>query len=1076
MTAIYTKNDAIKKYDRQKIKDIKLFQEDINEKGSKKFYTCDPNLIFNKMIKNKKSHFYEFWTDNMKIQFSLDLDMNGLTDYNKSLEIVKENIIKVCTGVEKYYGFKYNINKIIVLESDHNISIKESNKISYHVIFRGLSFQNYLVAKDLYMRLHDEYNLEYSDKAIYNLTCLRLCFSCKFNKQSILMPIELNINGLNTLTEINSKTDLYNFWLKTLITTTYPSDTEIKQTQMLIPISKMKINTEIEKVNNGNISNINLEEILFKLPSTYYDEYDTWIKIGMILYSISDDSNKYFELWNRWSAQSEKYEQTKIRSVWDNFGNTRNTNKLKVGTLIKFCRDENIEDIFKKVRKPFNKIIEEYPVKPIVLTNVQNTLEINQRYLEPEIYTPFLNKKLLCVQSEKGTGKTSNLFKCLFDKNNKVITDDTTMLFISSRRTFGLKLLGDLKEFGFKLYSDIPDPDISAKRIICQIDSLGRLCRDTYDYVIIDECESLARYITGSHFTKNPKANMIVANLEMRVSDANKIIIMDADLSDRCMTYFSTILNIENEDVQLIINHYKPFNEYTIVSLTVNDWTRKVLETIGENKRIVIASASNAQSLDLKSLIELNYPNKKILLINRQTDDNEKTKLLMDVNITFNDVDILIYSPSVCMGVSFDLKNVFDSIFAYGCDHSLGSQEFVQMIHRIRYPINKNIYLTLSLFKEYNQEEDTVSYKNVEQILCSDHYLTQYDLHNNLIPCKIMNEKIITDDNIKYERVLVYPYKQDPNYDLFIRNSMEKIENIMNFGAAVYGYMKFKEYKMTHEIYEEKSTDISDSMKQIKNERKQGEIAASTESILNATDISKDDFINLIKKKDEYLEDEDINKINRYKFKNCYKLEPENIISCIIEEFNDKQKMKWYFNLQNILETEEQSIKDKLQIMKNNRSNNTWINSCYLDLITKDNYVQNLYSINVIEYSGFNINNLLQTITSSELETNIIDCINYVEFNKQEISYKFNLNLYNKNMSNIEFKDQLKIINMIIFFQFGLKIKKVKKEDVYQMSDNNVWNKLGKTIEPIELYQRETNIVSKKKYDISLLDFINESD
>ena len=65
---------------------------------------------------------------------------------------------------------------------------------------------------------------------------------------------------------------------------------------------------------------------------------------------------------------------------------------------------------------------------------------------------------------------------------------------------------------------------------------------------------------------------------------------------------------------------------------------------------------------------------------------------------------------------------------------------------------------------------------------------------------------------------------------------------------------------------------------------------------------------------------------------------------------------------------------------------------------------------------------------------------------------------------------------MIIFFQFGLKIKKVKKEDVYQMSDNNIWSKLGKTIEPIELYQKETNIASKKKYDISLLDFMNDSD
>ena len=89
----------------------------------------------------------------------------------------------------------------------------------------------------------------------------------------------------------------------------------------------------------------------------------------------------------------------------------------------------------------------------------------------------------------------------------------------------------------------------------------------------------------------------------MRVEDAKKVIIMDADLSDRCFGYYKTIINQEDLDYQVIINHFKPFNEYTIVSLTYNDWVRKVLEAIGENKKIVVPMASNNKAKDLKTKI-----------------------------------------------------------------------------------------------------------------------------------------------------------------------------------------------------------------------------------------------------------------------------------------------------------------------------------------------------------------------------------------------------------------------------------------------------------------------------------------
>ena len=41
---------------------------------------------------------------------------------------------------------------------------------------------------------------------------------------------------------------------------------------------------------------------------------------------------------------------------------------------------------------------------------------------------------------------------------------DKKILFISSRRTFGAKLFGDLEKYGFKLYSEIKENNIFEKK------------------------------------------------------------------------------------------------------------------------------------------------------------------------------------------------------------------------------------------------------------------------------------------------------------------------------------------------------------------------------------------------------------------------------------------------------------------------------------------------------------------------------------------------------------------------------------------------------------------------------------
>jgi hypothetical protein len=195
------------------------------------------------------------------------------------------------------------------------------------------------------------------------------------------------------------------------------------------------------------------------------------------------------------------------------------------------------------------------------------------------------------------------------------------ILLISSRRTFGAKLLGDLNKYGFKLYSDFDDQYINHNRIICQFDSLLRLDRTKYHTIIIDECESLARYMTSQHFTKNNKASMVINMFESYLSSADNVYILDADLSDRCVNYYQKVMNLGDEEVSMVVNNFQLYTEYDVKYMKFNDWLNQIINDLEKNKKIIIPMASNNKAKDLKCILEERYPNKKILFLNRDVND-----------------------------------------------------------------------------------------------------------------------------------------------------------------------------------------------------------------------------------------------------------------------------------------------------------------------------------------------------------------------------------------------------------------------------------------------------------------------
>jgi hypothetical protein len=66
-----------------------------------------------------------------------------------------------------------------------------------------------------------------------------------------------------------------------------------------------------------------------------YDEYDVWVKIGMALHHATGGAA--FDLWDKWSQQSGKYDPEVMDTKWHSFG--RSANPVTLGTLIHYAEE-----------------------------------------------------------------------------------------------------------------------------------------------------------------------------------------------------------------------------------------------------------------------------------------------------------------------------------------------------------------------------------------------------------------------------------------------------------------------------------------------------------------------------------------------------------------------------------------------------------------------------------------------------------------------------------------------------------------------------------------------------------------
>lgn len=300
-------------------------------------------------------------------------------------------------------------------------------------------------------------------------------------------------------------------------------------------------------------------------------------------------------------------------------------------------------------------------------------------YDDPTLRDFMVESPTICVRAKMKMGKTKKLREMIERHYPAGGLTSPRVVMLSFRQTFS----GNIKQAfpDFTLYSDVHG-ELRDQRVIVQVESLHRLSTaEPVDLFIMDECESiLAQFSSG--LIKDFSHTWAIFEWLMRFSA--RIVCMDAYLSDR--TY--NILKVMRPGFEQSGHfHHCVFKNATADSYSITHnralWFGALFDVLDAGNKVAIPISSLTEARGLEAQLRARFPQRTIKLYSSETSRAEARTHFADVAKYWSRVDVLIYTPTVSAGVSFELAH-FDYVFGYFVHTSCDAATAHQMIGRIR--------------------------------------------------------------------------------------------------------------------------------------------------------------------------------------------------------------------------------------------------------------------------------------------------------------------------------------------------------------------------------------------------------
>jgi hypothetical protein len=742
---------------------LHLFGEDTNAKMSKRFYAINYHTIY-LLSKTKKFHLYEYFDHGEHIKLFLDIDIKSehipATADRKTLfdTIINRSIKMMVDKLETDHDISNP--KVIILKSSSDI------KLSAHIIFPNIFFRNVKEMKcfvtDIKSDLHDK---KIIDKCVYRKGAFRCLWNSKYGAN---VNLEF-YKGIRY--EPASEKDLfYDSLLKYKYQEYYLVEIDMPTKDKIDEQDKRKnTNKKIYDKNGININNDDnkvkhpislLKQYLDLLKKDRVDSYNSWLKIGMILYNCNPDP-ECFDMWDEWSKSSNYMSRGYNVHKWDSF----KLDRYSIGSLKYYAKKDNPNG-YSQIAKSINNIETNIdgPIfesldfeAPYLLSEEKETIKENKSFVSSHIIDWMDNNevKTLAIRSCYNSGKTDIITKIIKEFNPKKV------LFISYRQTLTHEFFGNFKSLDFESYFE---GNYTAERFICQIESLYKIKPhmtfeevvplEHYDLIIMDEIESILNHFVSSTITNKVEIFTIMSSF---IYNAKKVLALDGDFFNRSYNFLETF-----GKVKVLKNTIKKDKRNYIFTNNRSDMENTIEKDLKENKNLVVVSMSATIVTYLYTIYKDKY---KCILHTRHSDDKEKKKL-QNVEEYWTQAQLVLYSPSVEAGVNFDVPH-FHKIFMILSSKSTSPRGLLQMGSRVRKIEDNNIMVYLNNLP-YKEKCNFYSHDEMKAYV--------FEIYS-----KLRNPTIKLDPETNE---MVWTYEFDNFTQLLIHNQLEQSNKTSNFFVA----------------------------------------------------------------------------------------------------------------------------------------------------------------------------------------------------------------------------------------------------------------------------------------------------
>ena len=237
--------------------------------------------------------------------------------------------------------------------------------------------------------------------------------------------------------------------------------------------------------------------------------------------------------------------------------------------------------------------------------------------------------------------------------------------------------------------------------VVIQMESGYKLSGPPPDLIILDECESdLTQFSSPTMRRTGPCSNNFIKYLR----EAKKVLFLDAFMSDKTLNLIRLAFKDTGKTIVYTENEWLPENRRAVRIVSNNSKSLKsrmyeaIEAKIRLNQRVVLFTSNNKYGMAVNQRLRQEFPYKNILIYNKYTDDRVKDSHFDNVDQAWASADVVIFSPVLLAGVSFNIVDHFDCLFMFCYNLSCCVRDMWQAAGRIRKLKDGLIYYALDTF------------------------------------------------------------------------------------------------------------------------------------------------------------------------------------------------------------------------------------------------------------------------------------------------------------------------------------------------------------------------------------------